>query len=37
MIPNKTVLKAVGFTLLTLAVINKVGALAPVKNAINGN
>lgn len=35
MIPNKTVLKSVAFTLLAIAVINKVGALAPVKNAIN--
>lgn len=36
MIPNKTILKAVGFTLLTLAVVNRVSALAPVRNAING-
>jgi len=36
MIPSKTILKAVGFTLLTLAVINNVKAAAPVKKIVNG-
>ncbi len=34
--PNKTVLKAVGFSLLALMVINRVGAAAPVKKVIYG-
>jgi len=34
--PNKTVLKAVAYSLLAMAVVNRVGALAPVKRAING-
>ena len=34
--PNKSLLKAVGFTLLAIAVINRVGALAPIKNMIDG-
>ena len=32
--PSKTVLMSVGYTLLVLALINKVDALAPVKKAI---
>lgn len=33
---NKTLIKSVAFTLLAIAVINRVGALAPVKNMIEG-
>lgn len=34
--PNKTVLKAVGFSLLALAIVNRVSAAAPVRKAIYG-
>lgn len=34
--PNKTVLKAVGFSLLALMIVNRVAAAAPVKKAIYG-
>jgi hypothetical protein len=33
---SKATLKTIGLTLLTLAVVNRVQALAPVKSAING-
>ena len=32
--PSKTVLMSVGYTLLALAIINKVEALEPIKKAI---
>lgn len=35
--PSKTVLKAVGFSLLALAIVHRVSFAAPVKKAIYGN
>jgi hypothetical protein len=35
--PNKTVLKAVGYSLLAMMIVNRVAAAAPVKKIIYGN
>lgn len=34
--PNKTVLKSVAYSLLALAIINRVGAAQPIKKGIYG-
>lgn len=36
MLPSKTQMMTVAFTLVALAAINNVGALAPVKKVVSG-